>query len=125
VLKNLLVAWVVIAVAIGLAAAVVPSVDVHGGFGTLLWLAVLYGFVNAHLGPLLRLLFLPLTVLTLGLFGLVVNGLLLAATAGLSDKLDVGGFLATMLAALLITVFASAMCLSLGLLGNRAGQVAR
>lgn len=123
-LKNLLVAWVVIAVAIGLAAAVVPSVDVHGGFGTLLWLAVLFGFVNALLGPLLRLLFLPLTVLTLGLFGLVVNGLLLAATAGLSDKLDVGGFFATMVAALLITVFASVMCLSLGLLGNRAGRVA-
>jgi uncharacterized membrane protein YvlD (DUF360 family) len=51
-----------------------------------------------------RLLSLPITLMTFGLFALVVNGLLLAITAGLSDYLDVGGFLQTVLAAFLISV---------------------
>jgi putative membrane protein len=41
---------------------------------------------------------------TFGLFGLVINGALLALTAGLSDALDVGGFLATIVAAVIISV---------------------
>lgn len=101
---RLLVTWGVIAVAVGVAAAIVPGIDIHGGFFTLLWVALLFGLVNAILGPILHLLSLPLTVLTLGLFALVVNGVLLAITAGLSDKLDVGGFLGTILGALVIAV---------------------
>jgi putative membrane protein len=60
--------------------------------------------VNAILGPILHILALPLTVITLGLFALVVNGVLLATTAGLSDHLDVGGFLGTILGALVISI---------------------
>ena len=65
---------------------------------------VLFGLVNAILGPILHILALPLTVITLGLFALVVNGVLLATTAGLSDDLDVGGFLGTILGALIISI---------------------
>jgi len=56
------------------------------------------------LGPILRLLALPFTLLTLGLFALVVNGVLVAITAGLSSKLDVGGFFSAFLAALVISL---------------------
>jgi putative membrane protein len=66
--------------------------------------SILFGLVNAVLGPLLQLIALPLTILTLGSFALVVNGVLLAVTAGLSDRLDVGGFLGTVLGALVISV---------------------
>jgi putative membrane protein len=103
-LVRLLVTWAVIAVAVGVAAAIVPGIDINGGFFTLLWVALLFGLVNAILGPILHLLSLPLTILTLGLFALVVNGVLLAITAGLSDNLDVGGFLGTILGALVIAV---------------------
>jgi putative membrane protein len=94
----------VLAVGVGVAAAIVPGIDVDGGFLTLLWVGLLFGLVNAILGPILHLLSLPLTVITFGLFALVVNGVLLAATAGLSDDLDVGGFLGTILGALIISI---------------------
>lgn len=102
--RRLLITWLVIAVGIALAAAIVPDIEVHGGFATYLWVALLFGLVNAILGPILHLLSLPLTVITLGLFALVVNGVLLAITAGLSNDLDVGGFLGTIVGALIISV---------------------
>ena len=103
-LRLAVVTCVVLAVAVGVAAAIVPGIEVDGGVLTLLWLGVLFGLVNAILGPILRILTLPLTVITLGLFALVVNGIVLAATAGLSDNLDVGGFLGTILGAVIISV---------------------
>ena len=48
-------------------------------------MALLFGLVNALIGTLLRLISLPLTLMTFGLFGLVINGVLLAITAGLTD----------------------------------------
>jgi putative membrane protein len=108
-LRRLLITWLVVAVGIALAAAIVPGIEVHGGVGTLLWVAFLFGLVNAILGPILHLLSLPLTVLTLGLFALVVNGLLLAITAGLTNDLDVGGFLGTIVGALIISIVTATM----------------
>lgn len=103
-LKQLIFVWVATAVALAVAAALIPSVDIDGGVGTLLWVALMFGLVNGLIGPLLRLVSLPLTLVTFGLFGLVINGALLALTAGLSDALDVGGFLSTIVAAVIISV---------------------
>ena len=103
-LKKLVIAWIVIAVAIAVASAVVPSVDVDGGVLALLGAAAVFGLVNALIGPVLRVVSMPLTLITFGLFALVVNGVLLAITAGLTDWLDVGGVIATIVAALLISV---------------------
>ena len=108
-LRRALVTWGILAVAIALAAALVPGIEVKGGFLTLLWVALLFGLVNAILGPILHLLSLPLTIITLGLFALVVNGFLLAITAGLSSNLDVGGFLGTILGALVISIVSAAL----------------
>ncbi len=103
-LKRLLVSWAVIAAAIGLAAALLDSVTVHGGVLALFGVALIFALVNLLLGPILKLLTLPLTVVTLGLFLLVVNGILLAVTAGISDNLDVGGFFGVIVAAFVISV---------------------
>ena len=84
----------------------IPGFEVEGGFFTYLWVALLFGIVNAVLGPILHLISLPLTIITLGLFALVVNAVVLAAVAGLSDKLDVGGFGWTIVAALAAIVSA-------------------
>jgi putative membrane protein len=104
VLLRVLVRWVLLAAVLALVAWLVPSMDINGGVWGLLVTAVVFGLVNAVLGPLLHLLALPLTLMTLGLFSLVVNGVLLAIAAGITDYLDVGGFLATILAALLLSV---------------------
>ena len=112
--KAIIVSWFVLAAAIGLTAWIVPSVDVDGGFFTLLWVALLFGLVNALIGPILRLISLPLTLVTFGLFALVVNAALLGITAWLTDSLDVGGFFPTILAAIVISVITAVLTFAAG-----------
>lgn len=95
----------VLAVIMGIVARIVPGIHVYGGFGTYVWVAFLFAIVNMILGPVLRLLSLPLIVLTLGLFLLVVNAALLAITAGISSKLDVDSFGAAVFGGFLIALF--------------------
>jgi putative membrane protein len=75
-----------------------------GATGTYLWIGLLFGVVNAVVGPVLRLLSLPFVVLTLGLFLLVVNAALLGLTAALSDRLQVDGFGTAVLGGLILAV---------------------
>jgi putative membrane protein len=104
-LVRLAVRLVLLAVVIGLVADLVPGVHVHGGFGALLWIAVIFSIVNTIVGPILRLLSIPFVILTLGLFLLVVNAALLGITAALSTHLDIDNFGSAVLGALLISVF--------------------
>ena len=113
-LKQLLIVWVVVAAAIALAAAIVPSVEIEGGVVSLLGVALIFGLVNALIGPLLRLISFPLTAVTLGLFGLVINGALLGITAALTDALDVGGVISTILAAVVISAVTTLLVLFVG-----------
>jgi putative membrane protein len=108
-LRLLLLRWAIVAVAIAIAAAVLPSVEVDGGFFGLIGVALIFGLVNALIGPIVRLLSLPATMLTFGLFGLIINGILLAITAGIADNLDVGGFFSVVLAALVISLLTTIM----------------
>jgi putative membrane protein len=102
---RLAVRLVVLAAIIGVVARIVPGIHVRGGFAWLLWLALLFSVVNLIVGPVFRLLSLPLIVLTLGLFLLVVNAGLLAITAGLSAHLDVDDFGSAVLGGFLIALF--------------------
>ncbi|MDQ1745596.1 MAG: putative rane protein [Pseudonocardiales bacterium] len=102
---RLVIRLLVLAVVIGVVAELVPGIEVNGGFGALLWISVLFSVVNAILGPVFKLLSLPLIVLSLGLFLLVVNAALLGITAGLSSHLDVDGFGSAVLGGFLIALF--------------------
>ena len=97
--------WIVLALIIMLVAKIIGGVRVDGGFGTYLWLAFLLSLVNLFLGPIFRLLSLPLIILTFGLFLLVVNAALLAITAGISSKLAVDNFGSAVLGGFLIGFF--------------------
>jgi putative membrane protein len=108
-LVGSLVAWIVLAVGFAVTDALMDSFKIEGGIGTLLWVSFLFAVVSALLGPILRLLSLPLTIVTLGLFGLVVNGALLAVTAWLSDDLEVGGIFFTIVAALVISIVSTVL----------------
>jgi putative membrane protein len=101
---SLLIHFVAEALAIWVAAALISGFHVYGGVITYLWIAVLFGVVNALLGGLLRLFTLPLVVLTLGLFSLVISTAMLALTAALSSKLDIDSFWAAFGAALIVAV---------------------
>jgi uncharacterized membrane protein YvlD (DUF360 family)/uncharacterized BrkB/YihY/UPF0761 family membrane protein len=102
VLLRVLVNWVIMSAAVWTATALVPGIDVQGGVVTYLAISLLFGLVNVLLGPFLYLAALPLTVVTLGLFALVVNGVLLAVTAGLSERLEVAGLGGAVAGALVI-----------------------
>lgn len=104
-LIRLILRLLVLAVIIGAAAELVSGIHVHGGFGALVWLALLFSVVNLIVGPIVRLLTLPLILLTLGLFLLIINACLLALVAGLSSHLDIDNFTSAFLGALIITVF--------------------
>ena len=75
-----------------------------GEAGTYLWIALIFGVVNAIVGPILRLLSLPFVVLTLGLFLLVVNAALLGLTALLTDRLTIDGFGTAIIGGLILAV---------------------
>ena len=102
---RLVIRLVVLAAIIGVVAKIVPGIHVRGGFIWLLWIALLFSVVNLIIGPVFRLLSLPLIVLTLGLFLLVVNAGLLAITAALSVHLAVDNFGSAVLGGFLIALF--------------------
>ncbi len=90
-MSRLLLSWLINALALIALPYVVPSVQVDG-FGTALVAALLLGFVNTLIRPLLVLLTLPVTVLTLGLFIFVINGLLFWLVASFVEGFHVAGF---------------------------------
>lgn len=81
-----------------------PNEELLGGFGTYLWIGLIFGVVNAIVGPILRLMSLPFVVLTLGLFLLVINAALLGLTALITDRLEVDGFVTAVLGGLILAV---------------------
>jgi putative membrane protein len=101
---GLLVSWLVIAAAVVVAAWIVPGVDVEGGFWSILLVAAVLALVNVILGTILRVLTFPIMVLTLGLFSIVINMIVLWVTTLLTDRLEIDGFWAYFLAALVIAV---------------------
>ena len=74
------------------------------GTGTFIIAALLLGFVNAIVRPVLFFLTLPLTILTLGLFILVLNGLMFAIVAGLLPGFAVAGFGSAVLGAVIVSL---------------------
>jgi putative membrane protein len=69
------------AIALYLAVLIVPGIDLQSGMASLLWLALIFGVINAFFRPLLKFLTCPLILLTLGLFTLVINTFLFWLTS--------------------------------------------
>jgi putative membrane protein len=91
-LVAVLVAWALLAVAFAITAWIVPGMDVTGGFWGYLWVSALFGLVNAVIGTILRILTLPLAVITFGLFTILVNAFLLWLTDALTSHLELDDF---------------------------------
>jgi putative membrane protein len=92
-MRELFLRWLVTAAALFLAVSIVPGLHFDtagGGIVRLFLVAAIFGLVNAVLKPLLSILTCPLILLTLGLFALVVNALLLEVTAWLSTRWGLG-----------------------------------
>jgi putative membrane protein len=100
---KLLIRWVLNAVALLVVARIVPGFHVRSITAALL-AALVIGFVNATLGLLLKIITLPLTILTFGLFLLVVNALMLEFSASFVPGFAVHGFAAAFWGALALSV---------------------
>jgi putative membrane protein len=103
VLRRLIWDWGIAAVAVALTAGLLSGVHIDGGFGALLLIALVWGLVNAIIGPIARLLSLPLTLITFGLFVFVVNGLLFLLTSAIVSRLHVDNFGWAILGAIVIS----------------------
>jgi putative membrane protein len=92
------------AAAIWVATTLVSGIHVKGGVLTYLWIAVLFGLVNAVVGTLLRLLTFPLILLSLGLMSFAITVAMLGLTAALTTSLDIDGFWSAVGAALIVAI---------------------
>jgi putative membrane protein len=105
---KFLLRWLINALALWIAAEVVPGIAV-AGLGNLLLAALVIGLINAFIRPILRVLTIPITILTLGLFLLVLNALLFWLAAALVPGFAVAGFVPAFLGALILTVVSFAL----------------
>lgn len=117
-MRKLILRTLVTAFALYVAVQLVPGISYEGGWPMLVAAALISGFVNAVVRPILGLLTCPLIVLTMGLFILVLNGLMLLLAAWLADLLGVAffvdGFRAAFWGALVVSVVSFLVNLFLG-----------
>ena len=110
------------AAALWVATRVVPGVSYHGGVAPFVVVALIFGIINATLRPLTKLLTCPIILLTLGLFALVVNGLMLWLTSTVADSLGIGfrvnGFWPAFWGALVVSIVSTLLSMSV-----RTGEV--
>lgn len=104
-MMRLLLLWVLNAVALLAVTYLLPSIQVLG-FGSALLAALVLGFFNTLVRPVLAILTLPITVLTLGVFYLVLNGLLFWLASAFIPGFVVGGFVSAVVGAILYGVIA-------------------
>ena len=89
---RFLIGWALLAVAFGITAWLLDGMEVSGGVWGYIWVSALFGIVNAILGTILRLITLPLILLTFGLLAVLINALMLQLTDALTDHLTIDEF---------------------------------
>ncbi len=100
---RLLLRWLLSAGALMLIAYYLPGIDVDGFYSALI-AALVLGLVNAVIRPIISLLTLPINLLTLGLFGLIINALMFWLVSTVVKGFDVAGFWPAFLGALLMSI---------------------
>lgn len=98
---RLLLHWILSALALIIVARVVPGFYIRGFIAALL-AAVIIGLINATIGALIKLITLPLTILTLGIFWLVINALMLWFATWFVPGFHISGFGAAFIGALVL-----------------------
>ncbi len=100
---GFLMRWLVTAFGLWVASLLVSGIIIEG-LGALVLAALLFGIVNAIVRPLVVILTLPLTVLTLGLFLLVVNGAMLALVAWMLESFQIRDLFSAILGSIIVSV---------------------
>ncbi|MCE7938575.1 hypothetical protein DCC79_02045 [bacterium] len=111
---KLLLRIVINAAALWAATRLIDGIAIGGDVAGLLVVAVVFGVVNAFVRPLVALLTFPITLVTLGLFTLVINALMLMLTDRLSATLDIAGtasdqFVTALVAGIVISIVSTVL----------------
>lgn len=109
--------WMINVVAIYAAILIVPGIHLQSGLVSVLWLALIFGLINAIVRPLLKLLTCPLILLTLGFFTLLINTFLFWLTSQVGQAIGINlvidGFWPAFLGGLVVTAVSVIMSLIL------------
>lgn len=100
---NLIIRFVLFAIAVMIVAWIVPGISVSGFLGALI-VSVVLGLINAVVKPVVYFISIPINVLTLGLFSFVINALLLMLAGYITPGFSVNGFLSALIGSILLSV---------------------
>ena len=107
-MTKFIIRWAINAIALYVAILIVPGIDHDGGWMGLLWLALIIGLLNALVRPLLKFLTCPLIILTLGLFTIIINTIVLLLTSSIGEAFNLGlsvdGFWPAVLGSIVISI---------------------
>ena len=101
---NLILRFLATAVAVYLTVNLVPGIAISGGWMTVLIVALVWSVITMVIRPVLQILSLPITIITLGLFSFILNALLFSLVALVVPGFAVAGFVAALLGALVLSI---------------------
>jgi putative membrane protein len=105
IILKAIVRWIVLSAAVVLAVYLVPGIHLSGTtWVTALAVGLVLGLINAFVKPVLDILTIPINLITLGLFGLVLNALLFWATTYVVPAFTISGFLAAFLGSIIVSI---------------------
>ena len=112
-MTKFIIRWAINAVALYVAVLIVPGIALRGAWTDVIWLALIFGLLNALLRPLLKFLTCPLIILTLGLFTILINTGMLMLTSRIGQALGFGlnvdGFWPAVFGSLVISIVSVVM----------------
>lgn len=100
---NMLAGWLIYGLSVFIAAHIIPGVEVKD-LSTALIVAIALGIINTFIKPILTILTLPITIITLGLFSLVLNALLILLVSNVVQGFHVSGLLSALLFGLALSI---------------------
>lgn len=118
-MKNYIIRWLINAVGLLIVSKTMESIEVDG-FLTAIAAAAVIGIINTFLRPLLIILTLPINILTLGLFTLVINGLIFYLVGYIVEGFQVTGYLAAFIGALILSVINILATFLIGMVNGKA-----
>ncbi|HHB90912.1 MAG TPA: phage holin family protein [Anaerolineae bacterium] len=109
-MRTLLIRWGIITIAVWIPSLILPGIHLKGRLVDILFVSLLFGLVNAIIKPIVKFLTCPLIILTLGLFTLVINMLMLLLVDWLAgDYLVIDSWSTAFLAAIIISIVTMVM----------------
>jgi putative membrane protein len=115
-MRNFLLRLIINAAALAATAAILPGIHIQNDrIGTLLLIALIFGIVNAVLKPIIVIMSCPLIILTLGLFAIAINGIMLLITSAIAgNRFTIDGFWWAVLGGLIVGIISGVLEGALG-----------